>query len=393
MSRRVAILCLVFYGFFILSPMLAVWADQLPYEAPRVEQYEPSGTPIIPKKIKVKEGKPKLPSASSDDDIDFLSWGNKGIYFQTLWNVGGDVMPAAYGKAYVTKYKLFNENLLIKKGIVDGRNQIPYWLTRWKWLNNADWTIGKFDLGKLVYSIIDGYHLRLKEYGFVDLVKGNRYTPEEFNQTQYAKNQQAFYPQMKANEVVGKGLGQTKNALQEALFVTKESVKKVSWWKLTGKVGMGFSTIITSLDYSIGENSTKLKPDGTRGPGLISPEYVAALPLDFAIGAVVATISAPVGVFLAVGAAAIGGTFLAVVAGVIGALFAAFFLGLAIENSTILKRGKEWVHHYLTSAIIKSSRNSKHIFTPVVKLGMNVANKTVSVYKSVSNWITQKIGR
>jgi hypothetical protein len=391
MSRRVAILCLVFYGFFILSPMLAVWADQLPYEAPRVEQYEPNGTPIIPKEIKVKEVKPKPSSKLADDDVDWVSWGNVGIYTQTMWNVFGVVMPASFGKAYVIKYNLFKE-YKVKNGIaIGGRNQIPYWLTRWKWLEKADWTIGRFDIGKWIYQSIDGYQLKLQEYGFADLVK-KKYTTEEFNKTQYVKNQQAFHPQMKLGEVVGKVVEEGENTLREAVLVNSEATKKAAWWKLTGKVGMGFSVVITSLDYGIGGNSTKLNPDGSRGPGLNSPEYVAALPLDFAIGAGVALVSSLVMSGIAALAAVTFTITVPATLFVIGVLGVAFFLGLAVENVPFIKKAKDRVHAILTKRVRKTYNSIVRGSIAIVKAGVQIGQKITAVTKQAINWITKKYG-
>jgi hypothetical protein len=372
--KKIALFVLLVQISAVCCPIFSVFAYELPYQQPQYKPYEPNIKPYIPKGVELEEKKPA--EKQSEGLSEYVSWGNFGILTQTLWNLVGDVMPNAYAKKYVEKNKQLKVFKTNSKGDlrVGGRKQIPYWLTRYRWLVKGNYTIGKWNYGKWMYGVLEGWHLKLKGIALADLSHGKRYTQEKFNKTQYAKNQKAFYPGMPINEVGQQAIKQGKNAFQEALLISKESVKKVSWWKLTGKVGLGFSVLITSLDYGM-DGSKEKCADGSEYYGCIgSTEYFAALPIDFGIGATVAMLSAPVGIFSAAIISSIGGTVLAGAVGILAALTVAFFLGLSIENLTIFKRAKDLIHGKLTS---------------VIKKGVISAT---SVWKSASNWVKSKFG-
>ncbi|WP_028777632.1 hypothetical protein [Shimazuella kribbensis] len=373
--KGIAWICLFLYSFFFFSPILGVFAYELPYQLPQYKPYAPNIKPYIPKGVELEEKKEKPEEKKEDGFLEYVSWGNFGIVTQTLWNLVGDVMPNAYAKKYAEKNKLLKVFKTNGKGDlrIGGRKQIPYWLTQYKWLEKGSYTVGKWNYGKWMYGVLEGWHLKLKSIAFADLSYGKRYTQEEFNKTQYAKNQKAFYSGMPINEVGQQAIQQGKSAFQEAILVTKESVKKVSWWKLTGKVGLGFSALITSFDYYMDGSKEKCE-NGSKDYGCFgTTEYFAALPIDFGIGATVAVISAPVGIFATAVLSTLAGATFAAVMGIAITIGFAFGLGLLVENVPILKNAKDYVHGKLTSLIKEGTK------------------KTTSIFKKFSSWLTKKI--
>jgi hypothetical protein len=371
--KKLALFVLLVQISAVCCPIFSVFAYELPYQQPQYKPYEPNTKPYIPKGVELEEKKAE--EKKEEGLSEYVSWGNFGILTQTAWNAIFDVVPAAYGPEYVKKNKLLKEFKTNKRGDirVKGSKKIPYWLTRWRSLIKQDNTLfyGKIDVGKMFYGLLEKYDQRLRSYGFVDLEYGKRYTPTEFKQTQYSKDLKGFYKGMPILEVAKKMVQQGTNAFGEALLVTKQATKNVEWWKLTGRVGLGFSALITSLDYGM-DGSKEKCADGSEYYGCFgSIEYIAALPIDFAIGASVALLSAPIGVFVtAYIGTFLASTVLAASVGIVASLALAFTIGLAIENLSYFKRRKDIVHGKLTDLVISADK------------------KLSSMWKSTSNWVT-----
>jgi hypothetical protein len=345
--KGIAWICLFLYGFFFFSPVLGVFAYELPYQQPQYKPYEPNTKPYIPKGVELEK---KKPAEKQSEGFDFLTWGNGGIYTQVIWNVFGDVTPAVMGRNYVENNRLLKLIKTNSKGDIRvvGTKQLPYWTTRWKWLVNGDHTIGKFDLGRWYYNkVLLGFHNRLTSYGFLDLVRGKRYTPEEFNKTAYNQVNAKFNRQMGLRELLKSTYIEGSNTFKESILIFSSQARQVAWWKFTGSVGLGFSAFVTTMDYTVGSNKDET---------IISSKYLAALPVDFAVGALVGISSsvATAAIFSAIALAF--NAAIPAIAFITTTLAIGFGLGMFVGNNKKAKAIVDKVHDHLTWAVSRSFR-------------------------------------
>ncbi|WP_028777636.1 hypothetical protein [Shimazuella kribbensis] len=343
---------LLMQAVLFFCPILTVFAYELPYQQPQYKPYDPKIKPYIPKGVELEEKKEKekKPSEKQSEGFDVISWGNGGIYTQVLWNVFGDVIPAIMGRNYVHNNRLLKVIKANNRGDVRivGTKQPPYWTTRWKWLVSGDHTIGKFDLGKWYYNkVLLGFHNRLTSYGFLDLVRGKRYTQEEFNKSAYNQVSAKFSRQMGLRELLKSTYIEGSNTFKESFLIFSSQTRQVAWWKFTGSVGLGFSAFVTTMDYTVGSNKDET---------IISSKYLAALPVDFAVGALVGISSS----ILTAAAASLGAFILGIsipaIAFIITTLVVGFFMGLYVGNNKAAKAVVDKVHDHLTWVVSRSFR-------------------------------------
>lgn len=381
MSNRWFILCfLLIQIFLLLSPIFPVHADELPYKQPQYVPYLPNIKPYIPKGVEIEAQQPKQAVKKQESPpFDWLTWGNGGIYTQVAWNVVGDVIPATLGRDYV------RNNRLLKVIKANNRNDVrivgtkntPYWLTRYTWLKSGEHTIWKFDLGKWTYeNILVGYDKRLRSYGFQDLKQGKRYTREQFNKSLYSQYDKKFNGQMSLRQLLKSTSVEGLNTFKESILIFSSSARQVAWWKLTGVVGMVFSGFVTTMDYLVGSN---------KDAGIISAKYLAALPVDFAVGSTVGIASSVITAGIASAFAfAFNMTIPAII--VIGAtLLLGFGFAMVVGNNKKIKAKVDIVHGALTWVMSRSFRMMSYPSKMVTKGTYNIMEKM----KKITNGITK----
>jgi len=369
----------------LLTPILTVFADELPYQQPTYAPYLPNVKPYIPKGVQIEEQKPKE-EQKKETQTDYANIIKAtALFTPAIWNVFGDIVPSVIGVKYVEKnqYVLLREtSKKVKVVFKYSPDYIANWMVpRRPKIESFGWKIGNKRIGKYLYSFIKNRLTSFVQSSKTDLVEKS-YTHPEYEATEYYAKKQKYTPgNMDVWKMSSKEVTKT---LKETFFLTNKTSTSAAVPKLTGYLGLGFSTAITFFNYTYGEK---------KAFGWKSEEFLAALPIDFFTGGVVGGVSAYLSVPLVAQIASYYGFVFPAAIGALAAIVIALVISGLILEIPIVKRITDRTHAILTAGIKKTHKTLKDRMIKVSDFIKRVHSKTNVGIGSVTQWFTNKLGK